>query len=223
LQPPNLVPLHALLFSFFFKNWSASRCCGRAPGRQYPRWIGDARIELTYVTMASMSYTGKRYDFHDKPADYARLHQELAALLAGERDLIANAANTCALIFDALPDLNWAGFYFLKGGELVVGPFQGKPACVRIALGRGVCGTAAVRRRTLLVPDVHEFPGHIPCDTASRSEIVVPLIAADQLLGVLDIDSPRPGRFDEADARGLESLAGLFMGLLGQAAQPSRP
>ena len=170
-----------------------------------------------------MSYPAKRYDFKDKPADYARLRDELAALLAGERDLIANAANTCALIFDALPDLNWAGFYFLKGNELVVGPFQGKPACVRIALGRGVCGTAAVRRRTLLVPDVHEFPGHIACDTASRSEIVVPLLNADALLGVLDIDSPRPGRFDEADARGLEALGALFMSVAGHAAQPSHP
>src|ERR1700732_229488 len=150
-----------------------------------------------------MSYTGSRYDFHDKQADYARLAQELTALLAGESNLIANAANTAALIFDALPEVNWAGFYFLKGGELVVGPFQGKPACVRIALGSGVCGTAAARRRTLLVPDVHEFPGHIACDTVSRSEIVVPLLGADALLGVLDIDSPRPGRFDEDDARGL--------------------
>ncbi|HEY8051291.1 MAG: GAF domain-containing protein [Steroidobacterales bacterium] len=166
-----------------------------------------------------MSYAAKRYDFKDKPADYARLREELAALLAGESDLIANAANTAALIFDALPDLNWAGFYFLKAGELVVGPFQGKPACVRIALGRGVCGTAAERRRTLLVPDVHAFPGHIACDTASRSEIVVPLIASGTLLGVLDIDSPRPGRFDEADARGLEALAALFVAAAGQAAQ----
>lgn len=170
---------------------------------------------------ASMSYSAKRYDFKDKAADYARLRAELAALLAGEADLIANAANTSALIFDALPDINWAGFYFLKGGELVVGPFQGKPACVRIALGSGVCGTAAARRRTLLVPDVHEFPGHIACDTVSRSEIVVPLLAADTLLGVLDIDSPRPGRFDEDDARGLETLAALFMSFAGQAAQPS--
>jgi len=172
--------------------------------------------------MCSMSYSARRYDFNDKPADYARLRAELAALLAGEADLIANAANTSALIFDALPDINWAGFYFLKGGELVVGPFQGKPACVRIALGNGVCGTAAARRRTLLVPDVHEFPGHIACDTVSRSEIVVPLLAADSLLGVLDIDSPRPGRFDEDDARGLETLVALFMSFAGQAAQPSR-
>ena len=165
-----------------------------------------------------MSYAVTLYDFRDKPRDYARLRDELASLLAGERDLIANAANTAALIFAALPDVNWAGFYFLKDGKLVVGPFQGKPACVRIALGRGVCGTAAAQRRTLLVPDVHRFPGHIACDTASRSEIVVPLIAAEGLLGVLDIDSPLPGRFDEADARGLESLASQFMAGAGQAA-----
>jgi GAF domain-containing protein len=170
-----------------------------------------------------MSYSAKRYDFKDKPADYARLREELVALLAGENDLIANAANTCALLFDALPDLNWAGFYFLKAGELVVGPFQGKPACVRIALGHGVCGTSAARRQTLLVPDVHEFPGHIACDTASRSEIVVPLMVDGALLGVLDIDSPRPGRFDEADARGLEALAALFVAAAGQAAQAPRP
>lgn len=158
-----------------------------------------------------MSYTAGRYDFQDKPADYTRLAQELAALLAGESDPVANAANAAALIFDALPEVNWAGFYFLKGGELIVGPFQGKPACVRIALGRGVCGTAAAQRRTLVVPDVHQFPGHIACDAASRSEIVVPLIAGGALLGVLDLDSPRPGRFDEADARGLELLADLFL------------
>ncbi|HEY1491222.1 MAG TPA: GAF domain-containing protein, partial [Steroidobacteraceae bacterium] len=114
-----------------------------------------------------MSFTAERYDFKDKPQDYARLVQELKALLAGERDLIANAANTAALLFEALPQINWAGFYLLKDGELVVGPFQGKPACVRIALGRGVCGTAAAERRTLLVADVHEFPGHIACDAAS--------------------------------------------------------
>jgi len=165
-----------------------------------------------------MSYAVTRYDFRDKPGDYARLRDELASLLAGERDLIANAANTAALIFAALPDVNWAGFYFLKDGELVVGPFQGRPACVRIALGRGVCGTAAAQRRTLVVPDVHQFPGHIACDAASRSEIVVPLIAAEGLLGVLDIDSPLPGRFDAADARGLESLASQFMADAGQAA-----
>ena len=162
-----------------------------------------------------MTHASQRYDFHDKPADYARLAQELGALLAGESDPIANAANTAALLFEALPEVNWAGFYFLKGGQLVVGPFQGRPACVRIALGSGVCGTAALERRTLVVPDVHEFPGHIACDAASRSEVVVPLIAGGTgdgaLLGVLDLDSPRAARFDESDARGLESLAGLFV------------
>ena len=158
-----------------------------------------------------MSFTGRRYDFRDKAADYAQLAEELTGLLSGESDFVANAANTSALIFDALPDLNWVGFYFLKGDELVVGPFQGKPACVRIALGKGVCGTAAVERRTIVVPDVEAFPGHIACDAASRSEVVVPLIAGRELLGVLDLDSPQPARFDEDDARGLERLAAIFL------------
>ena len=158
-----------------------------------------------------MSFTGKRYDFRDKAADYVQLADELAGLLHGESDFIANAANMAALLFDALPDINWAGFYFLKSGGLVVGPFQGKPACVRIALGRGVCGTAAVERRTIVVPDVEAFPGHIACDAASRAEIVIPLIAGGGLLGVLDIDSPKLGRFDESDARGLERLAEIFL------------
>jgi L-methionine (R)-S-oxide reductase len=158
-----------------------------------------------------MSFTSTRYEFKDKGGDYARLAQELAGLLTGERDLIANAANTAALIYDALPAVNWAGFYFLRDGELVVGPFQGKPACVRIALGRGVCGTAAAERRTLVVPDVHAFPGHIACDAASRSEIVIPLLAGAALLGVLDVDSPQPARFDAADAAGLKELARLFL------------
>jgi L-methionine (R)-S-oxide reductase len=162
-----------------------------------------------------MSHTTTRYDFKDKTADYASLAEELSALLAGERDLVANAANTASLIFHALPDVNWAGFYFMHDGALVVGPFQGKPACVRIALGKGVCGTAAARRETVLVPDVHEFPGHIACDAASRSEIVVPLVHDDRLIGVLDIDSPRVGRFDSFDQRGLEKLARIFVGSLG--------
>jgi L-methionine (R)-S-oxide reductase len=159
----------------------------------------------------AMSFTGQRYDFRDQAGDYARLADELAGLLSGESDFVANAANTAALLFDALPDLNWAGFYFLKNGELVVGPFQGKPACVRIALGRGVCGTAAVERKTIIVPDVNAFPGHIACDAASRSEIVVPLISGTDLLGVLDLDSPRIARFDSGDARGLERLAAIFL------------
>jgi GAF domain-containing protein len=161
-----------------------------------------------------MSFTAARYDFTDKAAGYARLAAELEALLDGERDLVANAANTSALLFAALPELNWAGFYFLKGSELVVGPFQGKPACVRIALGRGVCGAAAAARRTIVVPDVHAFPGHIACDAASNSEIVVPLLDGARLLGVLDLDSPRLARFDEQDRAGLERLAAIFVGSL---------
>ena len=161
-----------------------------------------------------MNFATQRHDFSDKRAAYAELARELAGILAGERDLIANAANTAALIFNALPEVNWAGFYFLRDGELVVGPFQGRPACVRIALGRGVCGTAAAQRRTLIVPDVHAFPGHIACDEASRSELVVPLLAGAHLLGVLDLDSPLPARFDAEDAAGLESLAALFLAQL---------
>lgn len=137
---------------------------------------------------------------------YRQLVEELRSLLAGENDWIANLANSAALIYHSLPELNWAGFYLFKEGELVVGPFQGKPACVRIALGKGVCGTAAVQRKTQVVRDVHEFPGHIACDSASRSEIVVPMIRNGALLGVLDLDSPKLARFDEQDREGLEQL-----------------
>lgn len=160
------------------------------------------------------TYTPQNYDFRDKDAGYAQLARALEALLHGEQDAVANAANMSALIFDALPELNWAGFYFLKDGELVVGPFQGKPACVRIPLGKGVCGTAAAQRTTLVVPDVHAFPGHIACDSASASEIVVPLIDGTDLIGVLDLDSPRPARFDEHDRRGLEQLARIYVASL---------
>jgi L-methionine (R)-S-oxide reductase len=139
-----------------------------------------------------------------KPVLYRELVGELSALITGERDLIANLANASALLYHSLPDLNWAGFYLLKQGELVVGPFQGKPACVRIAIGKGVCGTAAERRATVVVRDVHEFPGHIACDAASNSEIVVPLVKNDELIGVLDLDSPKLARFDEQDREGLE-------------------
>jgi len=142
---------------------------------------------------------------------YAQLHEELRGLLAGETDFIANLANSAALIFHALPVLNWAGFYLLKDGELVVGPFQGKPACVRIALGKGVCGTAAARRESIIVHDVNEFSGHIACDAASNSEIVIPLLRGDQLLGVLDVDSPQRARFDEEDRRGLEAVVAILM------------
>jgi GAF domain-containing protein len=142
---------------------------------------------------------------------YDQLTAQLSSLLAGERDLIANAANFSSLIFYSLPDLNWAGFYFLQNDELLLGPFQGRPACVRIALGRGVCGTAAAKRATTIVPNVHEFSGHIACDSASNSEIVVPLMQGEQLIGVLDLDSPVPSRFDEEDAAGLESLLRILL------------
>ena len=166
------------------------------------------------------AHSASQYDFGNKPLAYEELAGALHALLSGERDLIANAANTAALIYAALPDINWCGFYFLHDSELVLGPFQGQPACVRIALGRGVCGTAAALRTTQVVADVHKFPGHIACDAASRSELVVPLLrtaAAGQppLLGVLDIDSPLVARFDNADARGVERLAHLFIDSLG--------
>jgi GAF domain-containing protein len=142
-----------------------------------------------------------------KPEQYAQLNQQLAALIGDERDFVANMANMAALLFHQLPALNWAGFYLMRGGELVLGPFQGKPACIRIPLGRGVCGTAAATRETQLVPDVHAFPGHIACDADSRSEIVVPLIRDGAVIGVLDLDSPKPGRFDDADRAGLEAAA----------------
>jgi GAF domain-containing protein len=141
-----------------------------------------------------------------KPALYASVVAQTRALLEGERDAIANFANTTSLLYHSLPDLNWAGFYLFKDGELVVGPFQGKPACVRIALGKGVCGTAAARRATVIVKNVHEFAGHIACDSASNSEIVVPLVRGNELLGVLDLDSPKFERFDAEDQAGLERV-----------------
>jgi len=146
-----------------------------------------------------------------KAEQYAELAAQARGLLAGERDRIANAANLSALVYHALPGLNWVGFYFHDGHELVVGPFQGQPACVRIPLGKGVCGTAAATRQTQRVDDVHAFPGHIACDAASRSELVVPLLAGDAVLGVFDLDSPEPGRFDAEDQQGLEAIARLFV------------
>ena len=146
-----------------------------------------------------------------KTGVFAELRQQLEGLVQGERDALPNCANAAALIYHNLPDLNWAGFYFLRHGELVLGPFQGKVACVRIGLGQGVCGTAAQRRETLIVPDVHAFPGHIACDAASRSEIVIPLVQSGRLLGVLDIDSPLPDRFDPEDAQGLEALLRVLL------------
>jgi GAF domain-containing protein len=156
-------------------------------------------------------FSGESITAASKTDLYQAVREQLTALLEGERDPIANAANMASLLFHTLPDLNWAGFYFLKAGELVLGPFQGKPACVRIPLGNGVCGTAAQSRTTVVVPDVDVFPGHIACDSASRSEIVVPLITGGRLIGVLDIDSPNVGRFDDEDRVGCQALVQIFL------------
>jgi GAF domain-containing protein len=183
-------------------------CSGRYPNiergrRTRPR----ARLRRNvFVPKPSTSSTGI-----SKPELYRQLASQLSALFADESDGLANTANMAALLFDSLPELNWLGFYFLRGSELVLGPFQGKVACVRIALGRGVCGTAARERKTIVVSDVHAFPGHIACDPASRSEIVVPLIVRERLLGVLDLDSPRESRFDAEDAAGLEAALELLL------------
>jgi L-methionine (R)-S-oxide reductase len=147
----------------------------------------------------------------NKPEFYQELRPQLASLLEGEPDAIANAANTAALLYHFMPDVNWVGFYFLKVTDLVLGPFQGMPACVRIPLGKGVCGVAGERRESILVPDVNAFPGHIACDAASRSELVVPLVKHGSLFGVLDLDSPLLGRFDETDRAGCESLAAIYL------------
>jgi L-methionine (R)-S-oxide reductase len=158
-----------------------------------------------------MTFQLSESHFTSKGELYDQLASQLSSVLAGERDLIANAANFSALIFHSLPDLNWAGFYFAKDGELVLGPFQGRPACVRIRVGQGVCGAAAAHCATTIVPNVHEFPGHIACDSASNSEIVVPLIKNEELIGVLDLDSPLVERFDKEDAAGLEELVRILL------------
>ena len=157
------------------------------------------------MSFAAIPLTG------DKPEQYAQLAAQADALLSGEHDRIANAANLSSLVYHALPDLNWVGFYFFDGTELVVGPFQGLPACVRIPLDRGVCGAAARTRQTQRIADVHAFPGHIACDAASRSELVVPLVRDGALLGVFDLDSPVPDRFGVEDQAGLETIAALFV------------
>ena len=150
-------------------------------------------------------------DTRSKRDFYASLAQQLTGLLHGEPDAISNAANMSALIYELMPDLNWAGFYFMRGPELVLGPFQGKVACVRIPVGRGVCGAAVERKASVVVPDVHAFPGHIACDSASRSELVVPLIKDGTVLGVLDLDSPTPDRFDQDDREGCEELVRIYL------------
>jgi len=157
-----------------------------------------------------MSFTSQALS-GSKPEQYAQLAAQARALLHGERDRVANAANLSALVYHALPQLNWVGFYFFDGTELVVGPFQGQPACVRIALDKGVCGAAASTRRTQRIADVDAFPGHIACDSASRSELVVPLARGDELIGVFDLDSPVVDRFDVEDQTGLENLARVFL------------
>jgi L-methionine (R)-S-oxide reductase len=146
-----------------------------------------------------------------KSGTYREIGVQLKGLFLGERNALANTANMCALLYQMLADVNWVGFYFLQGSELVLGPFQGKVACVRIPLGRGVCGTAAASREILVVPDVNEFPGHIACDAASRSEIVLPLMQDGRLLGVLDLDSPKLSRFDQEDREGLEAAVKVLL------------
>jgi GAF domain-containing protein len=143
------------------------------------------------------------------------LTAQLQALLAGETNFLANSANTASLLYHSLPEINWVGFYFLKDGQLVLGPFHGRPACTRIALGKGVCGTAAAEQKTIIVPNVHEFPGHIACDCASASEIVVPIIVGHRLIGVLDVDSPTFGRFDAEDRDGLQRVVKVFLDAVG--------
>ncbi|MGX5733536.1 GAF domain-containing protein [Bosea thiooxidans] len=166
-------------------------------------------------------FEARGIDATDKAGFYRELAGQLEALLAGERDAIANAANTAALLFQMMPDLNWAGFYLMREGELVLGPFQGKPACVRIPVGKGVCGAAVARGASVLVEDVHAFPGHIACDSASRSELVVPLIGRDGIIGVIDLDSPTPARFDAADQAGIERIAAIWLAACGETPEPA--
>jgi len=167
--------------------------------------LREAGSRIDRMSFASSTLTGS------KPEQYAQLADQARALLAGEPDRIANAANLAALVYHALPDFNWVGFYFFDGRELVVGPFQGLPACVRIPLDKGVCGAAARTRQTQRVDDVDAFPGHIACDSASRSELVVPLVKGGELVGVLDLDSPRLARFDADDQEGMERIAAIFL------------
>jgi len=187
--------------------------------KQYAR-TGKARPEANGYNAQNQSgrrmFQAAPLRAASKAEQYDDLAEQARGLLHGERDRIANAANFAALVYQSLPDLNWAGFYFFDGKELVVGPFQGRPACVRIALGKGVCGTAAQTRQTQVVRDVHAFPGHIACDAASRSEIVVPLYSGATLIGVWDVDSPTLARFDDDDRAGMERLASIFVDSLRQ-------
>jgi len=185
------------------------------PWRQAQTARADRSDEAEIAKARATSYIRTMYDFApaaiaDKPALHAELRAAAQAIVTGEPDPIANMANIAALIWQFLPDLNWAGFYRMVGDELVLGPFQGKPACIRIALGKGVCGTAAATRETQLVADVNAFPGHIACDAASASELVVPIVHDGRLIGVLDLDSPSTGRFDTVDAAALDALCALL-------------
>jgi GAF domain-containing protein len=175
-------------------------------------WRDDAGDRLAVLPASTTSRCMYQFDVSlgSRAELYRDLHAALDSLIAGEPDWVANCANAAALLWQYLPDLNWAGFYRMAGGELVLAPFQGKPACIRIAVGSGVCGTAAATARTQTVADVHAFPGHIACDAASRSELVVPIMVEGRLWGVLDLDSPLPGRFDAEDAAGCEALAALL-------------
>lgn len=166
----------------------------------------------------TLSDTAYRRDTpQDKAAMFDDLRPQLSGLVHGEPDLIANSANFSSLVFNSMPDLNWAGFYFLQGDELVLGPFQGKPACIRIKKGRGVCGATVVEGKTIVVPDVHAFPGHIACDVNSRSELVAPVRGPNgEIIGVFDLDSPQPNRFDQHDADGIEALVRILEATLGE-------
>lgn len=158
-----------------------------------------------------------------KRGDYELLVKQLRSLFEGEPDVLANAANMAALVYHGLSEINWVGFYVFSDGQLVLGPFQGRPACTRLRLGKGVCGTTAAERRTVVVPNVHKFPGHIACDSASKSEIVIPIVAGDRLLGVFDVDSPIFDRFDAEDRAGLESLVEVFTEMIRNAPAPHNP
>jgi GAF domain-containing protein len=171
----------------------------------------DSRIDVRPIAATQTLPNSTGLTASDKRAVYEELADQLAAMIAGEPDLVANTANMAALIYHGLPELNWAGFYFARAGELVLGPFQGRPACVRIAWGKGVCGAAAARGTAIVVPDVDAFPGYIACDAASRSELVVPLVSAGRVVGVFDLDSPRLARFDEEDRAGCERLVAILL------------
>jgi len=181
--------------------------CLKCLNNNHRTWQLSSRTKRS-VALTPITPTGS------KPEQYATLAAEVRVLFAGETDAIANAANLAALVYHALPDLNWVGFYFFDGKELVVGPFQGLPACVRIALDKGVCGAAASTGKTQRIDDIHAFPGHIACDAASRSELVVPLFKDGQLFGVFDLDSPQPARFDADDQQGVEILAKMYIDTL---------